>query len=57
MYVNFPYNFASTIFLILVLYGISKQFIKGQRVEEEYHSKIKKIREADIKEQNAGVEG
>ena len=51
MYFNFPYNFASTIFLVLVLYGISKQFFSSKQDEEKYHSKLKTIREGDIKEQ------
>ena len=52
MYFNFPYNFASTIFLVLVLYGIIKQFFSREQEEEKYQSKLKKIREVDIKEQD-----
>jgi hypothetical protein len=51
MYCNFPYNFASTIFLILVLYGIIKQYFRREQEEDRYHSRLKKIREGDIKEQ------
>jgi hypothetical protein len=52
MYFNFPYNFASTIFLVLVLYGIIKQFYHREQEEKKYRSKLKKIREGDIKEQD-----
>ena len=48
MYFNFPYNFASTIFLVLVLYGIGKQFLSIEQEEEKYPSKLKKLREVDI---------
>ena len=48
VYFNFPYNFASTIFLVLVLYGIAKQFSRIKPEEEKYPSKLKKLRDVDI---------